>query len=563
MALKYKYVEVKIMDLLLDVENPRFASSELVRNSGHISQEIVIEHLVKYAKVAELANRINSVQELHGSELITCYEKNGKYIVLEGNRRVCACKLLLNNDLIPDKDKSKFSLISKETKENIETVIINLYPNRESVQSYLSDRHIKGVEAWSSFEKQNYYMNLYNEFKDLKKVATFTTDSTITIKKAIIKYQFFMDIFNALKSVHEDISIENMDYLPLVNRFMSTMLGNDPNIGLELRLDENTLKYNYDSKKKDVYTKILILIGEAFLLRKDRARTTDGELSKVVATELNTHEERRKLIIDDVRIPGLYNLIKEYKGTLDIVNSNDDLKNDPISKDINSLGKENKNDNEKKDKEKQEGCQCKDDDVHRDNIGENKDNAGSGKGSGRDEELNGTSDNNDDKQKYTPPNQGFRPPKTPQNYLSFTEQEASKFKIFGDTNYEFKIRSLISDLRSFPIYKHPYTCALLYRTLLESTCKLVFERYEKKMSFKYAEDRLVDNLIYLNDNFLFNNCKDKEVPKIKKAIKKNFTTHNIVDILNLYVHYGYQVDVALLLSSWNTMKEFIIACLEK
>lgn len=99
--------------------------------------------------------------------------------------------------------------------------------------------------------------------------------------------------------------------------------------------------------------------------------------------------------------------------------------------------------------------------------------------------------------------------------------------------------------------------------MLESTSKLIFERYGKNISFKYVEDKLVDNLIYLNDNFLFNNSTSKDIHKIRKAIKKDLTTNNIVYILNLYIHYGYPVDVSQLLSTWNTMKIFIAACLEK
>lgn len=50
----------------------------------------------------ELANRINEVGELHGSEIITCIRKGNKYVVLEGNRRICACKLLLDRSIIPE-----------------------------------------------------------------------------------------------------------------------------------------------------------------------------------------------------------------------------------------------------------------------------------------------------------------------------------------------------------------------------------------------------------------------------------------------------------------------------
>ena len=82
----------------------------LVQDSAaKVSQTAIINHLLKYADIIKLANRINNVQELHGSEVITCYKRNDDYVVLEGNRRICACKLLLNRSLIPDDYKSNFS----------------------------------------------------------------------------------------------------------------------------------------------------------------------------------------------------------------------------------------------------------------------------------------------------------------------------------------------------------------------------------------------------------------------------------------------------------------------
>ena len=50
MALPYKYFTANVSDLLLDVKNPRFASSTLVDNASKIpDQNDVIKHLLKYA----------------------------------------------------------------------------------------------------------------------------------------------------------------------------------------------------------------------------------------------------------------------------------------------------------------------------------------------------------------------------------------------------------------------------------------------------------------------------------------------------------------------------------
>ena len=169
----------------VNVQIPRFASSILVQESAsQIGQDIIVEYLLRYSNVIELASRINDVRELHGSEIITCIQKGSKYVVLEGNRRTCACKLLLDRTLIPEQYKSKIKFITERTKANITKVMVTIYPDRESVQPYLSDRHITGVKKWSALEKNNYYMNLFYQYKDVEEVKNILVIALLSSQKA-------------------------------------------------------------------------------------------------------------------------------------------------------------------------------------------------------------------------------------------------------------------------------------------------------------------------------------------------------------------------------------------
>lgn len=67
---------------------------------------------------------------------------------------------------------------------------------------------------------------------------------------------------------------------------------------------------------------------------------------------------------------------------------------------------------------------------------------------------------------------------------------------------------------------------------------------------------------YLVHNFLFNNVSGKDVPKIKQTIISHLKGNDIIQILNLYIHYPNPVDEQILLSSWNSMKYYISACLK-
>lgn len=339
MPRNYEYKEVAVQDLLLDEENPRFASSILVKESTNkITQKMIIEHLLRYSDVIKLAQRINDVGELHGSEIITCTKKGDKFVVLEGNRRTCACKLLLNRKLIPEQYRNNFPFITEHAKANIEKVMVTIYPDRESVQAYLSDRHIAGVRRWSALEKNNYYMNLFLQYGNVESVKKHTSDSISVVTKSIRKYQFFMDVFNVLKSKHTSLEIEKIDYLPMVDRFMDTLVGNDEEVGLNLEIDNEKLQYLCIPKKRDVYDKILLKIGEAFLVRKERRLCGDGELPKVVGSEIYGKNDQKRLILEDIRIPGLYSLIQQYKsdGKTEMLGVEGDKKTDAtVKKDAN------------------------------------------------------------------------------------------------------------------------------------------------------------------------------------------------------------------------------------
>lgn len=502
MSLPYKYHEVSTLDLCLDIRNPRFASSTLVDNASTLPQEKdVIYHLIKHADIITLAKNIEKLHYLHGSEIVTCYEDdNGNLIVAEGNRRICACKLLLCRDLIPEDYKYDFPVASSETIENIKSIMINLYQNKENVQSYLSDRHIVGVKKWSALEKNNYYMNLYHQYHDINIVKTFTTDSIGKIKKCIIEYRFFIEVFKTLKNNGIILEIEKIDYLPLADRFMDIIVGNDPDVGLSLILDENSYVYMCPDHKREIYNKILLLIGEAFLVRK----STDNP-PKITGSEVSNKKLRKDLIIQDTRICGLYDLIKKYK---------------EIDETSNTYTHSSEN-------------QAKLTDMKK----------------------------NEQTKQYTPliPSK-YIPTKHKIEYLGFTEKEAHSF-IFSNDEYDIRIKEIIRELSITKLVDKPIACVCLYRCLLETCARRVLKKHVSETSFRYDENNLTANLSYINNNVVFKSMSGSEYDKIRKTIKDRLGKENLIDILNLYIHYPTMVDTTIIANSWNTMKMFIMRCL--
>ena len=81
---------LSIEHLKLDVKNPRFS----YQSTKEMNQTEIIKYLIENHAVYELAKAIAANGYLLNEEPIVCKEGD-YYIILEGNRRVAACKILL------------------------------------------------------------------------------------------------------------------------------------------------------------------------------------------------------------------------------------------------------------------------------------------------------------------------------------------------------------------------------------------------------------------------------------------------------------------------------------
>ena len=87
---KYTARNIKLDELVLDKENPRFA--ELYNGSD--KEEEIIEYLLWTESAHEIAEAITSAEEYYDDRPLWVYKDKGKYIVKDGNRRCSAVKAL-------------------------------------------------------------------------------------------------------------------------------------------------------------------------------------------------------------------------------------------------------------------------------------------------------------------------------------------------------------------------------------------------------------------------------------------------------------------------------------
>lgn len=315
-----RYAIVDLDDVKLDLENPRFASTSEFDNS-EITEKGIIAYLIQYGKLYEIINSIIWNNGLYWEEWLSCVmDTDGKLIVLEGNRRVAACKALLDSNLLPNEippinyREDHFP----ELKNNISKLRVVIYDESNSAQNYIAAKHTNpSIKKWEVFEQCNYYYSQFKRGAEIITLANQSGDSPTNIKKYIRYYIFFKQIFDIIKEDHPTLFIEDASILPLMEKFMPILIKKGK-FGLELYYNEDTYTYSPFVACSEVYNKMLKLIGEAFFIRPT-AKSSDLEIRdispdfRISTDEIKSQKRVNDLIDNDIRIPGLKNYIQEYQ----------------------------------------------------------------------------------------------------------------------------------------------------------------------------------------------------------------------------------------------------------
>jgi hypothetical protein len=146
-------------DLNFDPENPRF-----YRLNDPSSVPAVIEEMLDDEGVQDLMLSIGEKDYFEGEPLLVAEDINGALIVVEGNRRLAATKLL-NGDIDPPRRRqASVDIIRSEATYKPNALPCIRYPNRKDVLRYLGYRHITGVKQWDSLSKAKYLAQLRDDF---------------------------------------------------------------------------------------------------------------------------------------------------------------------------------------------------------------------------------------------------------------------------------------------------------------------------------------------------------------------------------------------------------------
>ncbi len=148
--------KLSVTSLLLDQQNPR-----LPQSGGALGQRQIIDELVTHDSVYELAKDI-CAQGFFPTEVLLGVRDGDQIIVIEGNRRLAALKLLINSELAPQSYLEKFRRLSeKVTATVVAKVNVSIAPSREAATPILLSRHTaQQIQSWKRPMQARFYRQL-------------------------------------------------------------------------------------------------------------------------------------------------------------------------------------------------------------------------------------------------------------------------------------------------------------------------------------------------------------------------------------------------------------------
>lgn len=174
-----KIESLPVLDLNFDRQNPRLVGYGIRPNTP---DEEVIKTLWQEMAVDEVAMSIVASGYWQQEPLIVTKE-NGKWVVIEGNRRLAAVRALLD----PKLAQMVGTPLGNDLKPEVEATLKNLpviKSTREDSWRYLGFRHVNGPARWSSYAKAEYIRFVHEEYEiPLEEIASQIGDRHRTVRR--------------------------------------------------------------------------------------------------------------------------------------------------------------------------------------------------------------------------------------------------------------------------------------------------------------------------------------------------------------------------------------------
>lgn len=282
---KYPYHldEIPVQDLILDVKNPRLP--DYLQGAG---EDKIIEHMLIEESTLELMQAIGENGFFKGEQLLVVEQEDGKFKVVEGNRRLTSVKLL-NNPSLATAQQGLVKRIFEEA--NQEILPINglpcmVFEKDSDIHDYLGYRHVTGVQPWNLRQKAKYlsylrkeklsHLSLDDASNELRKIIG---SKKPVVKRYLVGYEIYSVIRDNAFFKIKDLNEEGFYFSYIADSLSRSHIAEY--LGVDLDADNPVQKLNIDHLKNWTEWLFKPIESTSKKIKKTRLKGKSGDLNQL------------------------------------------------------------------------------------------------------------------------------------------------------------------------------------------------------------------------------------------------------------------------------------------
>jgi uncharacterized Zn ribbon protein len=323
---EYRDELILLSNLKLDPTNPRHPEFESQREiiewmtsgSGRIGEKLVV--LAK-----DIAN--NGLNPADRVMVITDEKEKGQFIVLEGNRRITALKLLNNPDLAPTKEwQKRFSRVRPTGYSPIKQIHSVVFENEEKAFHFIELRHLgesrgAGIVPWEAEQKARHDQRLHRKSRHHKALAILDfirnddgidTETKgfagegfpITTLDRILSDKEFRDFLGLCLNTDGEICfrIEPLEVIKPISKIIKDFGSGKKNVRHVINQKERE-QYKNAFKDKDVPDHSKVLAKPVLVVEADTLLTAKARMGSISGKHYRDPRDRKYIVIPGTNLP--------------------------------------------------------------------------------------------------------------------------------------------------------------------------------------------------------------------------------------------------------------------
>ncbi|MEO9631094.1 MULTISPECIES: hypothetical protein [Alphaproteobacteria] len=243
----FKYETIDLKNIMLDERNPRIVSQTPLTKESQI-----IAYLYDNEDLETFVKKIAQDGKNLGAERPYVVKKGNGYVVIEGNTRIAAYKILTGILSPPQEYHASVPAIPEKTAVSLSKVDCSVAPNRDALMPIMASAHF-GAGDKSKWGYLGSRKAVYDELKSGKtvpKLSKLFHVSQAEIRELIIEYELYLKALSLswTKQEKEILLRPNLAFNPPV-RFLQTS-GHKDKMGISYDTGNLKVLFDADAKKK-------------------------------------------------------------------------------------------------------------------------------------------------------------------------------------------------------------------------------------------------------------------------------------------------------------------------